>query len=562
MRILLTRRLLGLFWKGMNLEKQSPFLPRKVLFVILDGVGFTPRGPEQGNAIAGAKLPFLNKLWKESPTVLLKAHGTAVGMPSDEDMGNSEVGHNVLGCGRIFDQGAKLVSQSIAKGLLFEGQAWKEIVSNVKTKAGTLHLIGLFSDGNVHAHIDHTKALIEGAVRENVTRIRLHILLDGRDVPEKSALDYLLPFEEWLSSFRSQGIDIRIASGGGRMTITMDRYEADWSMVERGWNIHVKGEGREFPDAKTAIETFRKEDPAVIDQYLPSFVIAENGNPIGKISDGDSVVFTNFRGDRAIEISQAFTERNFDKFDRGRLPEVCYAGMMQYDGDLQLPSRFLVSPPAIDRTLGEYMAKSGISQYALSETQKYGHVTFFWNGNRSGKFDSSSEDYKEIPSDVIPFDQTPEMKAEAITTELERVLGEDRHDFYRINFPNGDMVGHTGNYEATVKAMEFLDGCMSRLAEACKKSNVVLLVSADHGNADEMYQLDKKGNVEKDKTGKPVPKTSHTLNPVPFSILDPERKLGLKTEIQEPGLANVAATIVDIMGYKTPEGYHESLVSR
>ncbi|TGL60768.1 2,3-bisphosphoglycerate-independent phosphoglycerate mutase [Leptospira sarikeiensis] len=545
----------------MQLKKKNPFSPKKLLFVILDGVGYTPRGPEFGNAIAGANLPFLNKLWKESPTILLKAHGTAVGMPSDEDMGNSEVGHNVLGCGRIFDQGAKLVNNSIAKGLLFEGKAWQEIIQNTKTKQSTLHLIGLFSDGNVHAHIDHTKALIEAAIKEKVPKIRLHILLDGRDVPEKSALDYLIPFEEWLNKFRSNGADIKVASGGGRMTITMDRYEADWSMVERGWKIHAEGEGRKFPDAKTAIETFRKEDPAVIDQYLPSFVIEENGNPVGKIVDGDSVVFTNFRGDRAIEISQTFTQKNFDKFDRSYFPEVCYAGMMQYDGDLQLPERFLVSPPAIDRTLGEYMAKSGIGQYALSETQKYGHVTFFWNGNRSGKFDSNTEDYKEIPSDVIPFDQTPEMKAEAITVELEKVLGEHKSDFYRINFPNGDMVGHTGNYQATVKAMEFLDGCMGRLAEACKKNNVVLLVSADHGNADEMYQLDKKGNVEKDKEGKPVPKTSHTLNPVPFSVLDPENKIKLRTDVKDPGLANVAATILDIMGFETPEDYHPSLIA-
>ncbi|TGK02866.1 2,3-bisphosphoglycerate-independent phosphoglycerate mutase [Leptospira langatensis] len=546
----------------MQLKKQTPFVPKKVLFVILDGVGFTPRGPEFGNAIAGAKLPFLNKLWKESPTIHLKAHGTAVGMPSDEDMGNSEVGHNVLGCGRIFDQGAKLVNNSIAKGLLFEGQAWKEIVGNTKSKNSTLHLIGLFSDGNVHAHIDHTKALIEAAIREQVPKIRLHILLDGRDVPEKSALEYLNPFEEWLRSLRQKGADIKIASGGGRMTITMDRYEADWSMVERGWQIHVKGEGRKFPDAKTAIETFRAEDPAIIDQYLPSFVIEENGKPVGPIRNGDSVVFTNFRGDRAIEISQAFTQKKFDKFDRGELPEVCYAGMMQYDGDLQLPERFLVSPPAIDRTLGEYMAKSGVAQYALSETQKYGHVTFFWNGNRSGKFDAKTEEYKEIPSDVIPFDQTPEMKAQSITQELERVLAENKSDFYRINFPNGDMVGHTGNYQATVKAMEFLDGCMQKLADACKKSNVVLLVSADHGNADEMYQLDKKGNVEKDKQGKPVPKTSHTLNPVPFSVLDPEGKLKLRSDLKDPGLANVAATILDIMGYETPEGYYPSLIAR
>ncbi|PJZ68341.1 phosphoglycerate mutase (2,3-diphosphoglycerate-independent) [Leptospira perolatii] len=546
----------------MHLRKQTPFKPRKVLLVILDGVGYSPKGPEFGNAVAGARLPFLSKLWSNSPTILLKAHGRSVGMPSDEDMGNSEVGHNVLGCGRIFDQGAKLVNNSIATGALFQGQAWKDVTNNCKAKGSTLHLLGLFSDGNVHSHIDHTKALIEGAVREGLKKIRLHILLDGRDVPEKSALDYLIPFENWLEELRQAGTDIRVASGGGRMTITMDRYEADWSMVERGWKIHVLGEGRSFPNATTAIQTFRNEDPKVIDQYLPGFVIYENGNPVGKIVDGDSVVFTNFRGDRAIEISQALTQTKFDKFNRGTLPNIVYAGMMQYDGDLKLPERYLVSPPAIDRTLGEYMAKSGILQYALSETQKYGHVTFFWNGNRSGYFDQSKEEFKEIPSDVIPFDQSPEMKAELITQELERALSQNSYDFYRVNYANGDMVGHTGNYAATVKAMEFLDAKMQRLAKVCVDNKIILIVTADHGNADEMYQLDKKGNVEKDKNGLPVPKTSHTLNPVPFTVLDPVDSIRLKSNVQDAGLANVAATILDLMGYETPEGYHESLIDR
>ncbi|MDV6235608.1 2,3-bisphosphoglycerate-independent phosphoglycerate mutase [Leptospira ellisii] len=545
----------------MNLSKKYTFRPRKALLVILDGVGYSPRGPEFGNAVAGAKLPFLNRVWNERPTLHIQAHGKAVGMPSDEDMGNSEVGHNVLGSGRIFDQGAKLVSNSIATGAIFEGQAWKETVENVKKNNSTLHLLGLFSDGNVHSHIDHTKALVTRAVSEKVPRIRLHILLDGRDVPEKSALEYLNPFESWLDEFRKNGVDVEIASGGGRMTITMDRYEADWSMVERGWKVHVLGEGRKFSSAKEAIETFRNEDPKVIDQYLPSFVVAENGNPVGRIADGDSVIFTNFRGDRAIEISLAFTEKNFDKFDRVNPPNVVYAGIMQYDGDLKLPERFLVAPPAIDRTLGQYMAQSGISQYALSETQKYGHVTYFWNGNKSGYFDEKTEQYREIPSDVIPFDQSPEMKALAITEALEKALNENEQDFYRVNYANGDMVGHTGNYPATVHAMEFMDGCIERLWKACEKQNIVLFITADHGNADEMYQLDKKGNVEKDSKGNPVPKTSHTLNRVPFSVLDPENKLGLDSKIEKPGLANVAATILDAMGYETPEGYHPSLLT-
>lgn len=544
----------------MKLSKKYTFRSRKALLVILDGVGYSPRGAEFGNAIAGAHLPFLNRVWNQFPTIHIQAHGKAVGMPSDEDMGNSEVGHNVLGSGRIFDQGAKLVSNSIATGSIFQGHAWKEVIENVNKNNSTLHLLGLFSDGNVHSHIDHTKALITQAVAEKVSKIRLHILLDGRDVPEKSALDYLNPFEEWLNSFRKNGTDVKIASGGGRMTITMDRYEADWSMVERGWAVHVKGDGRKFSSAKEAIETFRAEDPKVIDQYLPSFVIAENGNPVGQISNGDSVVFTNFRGDRAIEISLAFTQKEFSKFNRGPLPDIVYAGIMQYDGDLKLPERFLVAPPAIDRTLGEYMANSGVAQYALSETQKYGHVTYFWNGNKSGYFDRKSEEYKEIQSDVIPFDQSPEMKALLITEALEKALTENKQDFYRVNYANGDMVGHTGNYPATVKAMEFLDGCVERLWKTCEKQNIVLMITADHGNADEMYQLDKKGNVEKDAGGHPVPKTSHTLNSVPFSVLDPENKLRLNSKIKDPGLANVAATILDIMGYETPEGYHSSLI--
>ncbi|PJZ52228.1 2,3-bisphosphoglycerate-independent phosphoglycerate mutase [Leptospira adleri] len=544
----------------MKLTKKYTFRSRKALLVILDGVGYSPRGAEFGNAIAGAHLPFLNRVWNQFPTIHIQAHGKAVGMPSDEDMGNSEVGHNVLGSGRIFDQGAKLVSNSIATGSIFQGHAWKEVIGNVNKNNSTLHLLGLFSDGNVHSHIDHTKALIKQAVAEKVSKIRLHILLDGRDVPEKSALDYLNPFEEWLNSFRKNGTDVKIASGGGRMTITMDRYEADWSMVERGWAVHVKGDGRKFSSAKEAIETFRTEDPKVIDQYLPSFVIAENGNPVGQISNGDSVVFTNFRGDRAIEISLAFTQKEFTKFNRGHLPDIVYAGIMQYDGDLKLPEKFLVAPPAIDRTLGEYMANSGVAQYALSETQKYGHVTYFWNGNKSGYFDQKSEEYKEIQSDVIPFDQSPEMKALLITEALEKALTENKQDFYRVNYANGDMVGHTGNYPATVKAMEFLDGCVERLWKTCEKQNIVLMITADHGNADEMYQLDKKGHVERDASGHPVPKTSHTLNSVPFSVLDPENKLNLNSKIKDPGLANVAATILDIMGYETPEGYHSSLI--
>ncbi|TGN19486.1 2,3-bisphosphoglycerate-independent phosphoglycerate mutase [Leptospira idonii] len=547
---------------SLNKNPQGP-LAKQVLLIVLDGVGFTKQGIKDGNAVEAANMPLLKNLWTTRPTLHLKAHGTAVGMPSDEDMGNSEVGHNVLGSGRIFDQGAKLVSASIEAKEMFQGPIWKKLIDNVKSKSSTLHFLGLFSDGNVHSHIDHLRAMIDAAKSESVKKIRLHILLDGRDVPEKSALNYLTPFETYIKELNDSGLDISIASGGGRMEITMDRYEADWSMVERGWKTHVLGEGRKFQSAREALETLYQEDPKVIDQYLPAFVIAdEKGNPIGTIEDGDSVIFFNFRGDRSIEISRAFTEESFSPFPRGRFPKTEYAGMMQYDGDLFIPKQYLVSPPAIDRTMGEYLANQKIAQYAISETQKYGHVTFFWNGNKSGYFNESLETYEEIKSDVIPFDQKPEMKAKEITDTLIQAVQSHKYPFLRVNYANGDMVGHTGNMNATIKGLEYLDKCLERLKKACDDSNTVMLITADHGNADEMYQLDKKGNAQNSKDGIPIPKTSHTLNPVHFVVYDPQSKIKFNESLTSYGLANVAATVLDLLGFEAPEGYHPSLIQR
>lgn len=322
----------------MKLEKLKEFKKARgpVLTVVMDGVGIAP--DSEGNAVKTAYTPTLDMLMAKYPTLTIKAHGTAVGLPGDDDMGNSEVGHNALGSGQVFAQGAKLVSQSIESGKMFESDAWKEVVSAAKA-GGTLHFLGLFSDGNVHSHIDHLKAMIARAKEEGVARVRVHILLDGRDVGETSALDYVLPFEDFLTSLRSDSFDVRIASGGGRMKITMDRYEANWAMVELGWKTHVLGEGRQFASAEEAINTLRAETGA-IDQDLDPFVIADGGVPVGTVNDGDAVVFFNFRGDRSIEISKAFEGgADFDKFDRVRAPKVVYAGMLEYDGDLHIPSR-------------------------------------------------------------------------------------------------------------------------------------------------------------------------------------------------------------------------------
>ena len=532
-----------------------------LLTIVMDGVGLAP--DNGANAIAAAHTPTLDMLMKNYPMVPLKAHGTAVGLPSDDDMGNSEVGHNALGSGQVFAQGAKLVTQSIESGKIFASDTWQTLVGGVKSNGSTLHFIGLFSDGNVHSHIDHLTALVKQAKAEGVKRVRLHILLDGRDVGETSALDYVLPYEELLSSLRSDDFDVAIASGGGRMQVTMDRYEANWAMVERGWNTHVLGEGRQFTSAEEAINTYRAEYK-VIDQDLPPFVIAKDGVPVGTINDGDSVILYNFRGDRAIEISKAFEAgEDFDKFDRKRIPSVLYAGMLEYDGDLHIPSRYLVSPPEITNTMTEYLVSAGVKMLAISETQKYGHVTYFWNGNKSGKFSEELETYIEIPSDVVPFEERPWMKCAEITDKLIECLKSGEYKYIRVNFPNGDMVGHTGSFLATECSMEALDLQLARILKVVDEVGGVAFITADHGNADEMYELDKKTKAPKaNKDGSFKAKTSHTLNPVPFIVYDNfyAEKYNLKQGRTDFGLSNVAATTLNLLGFEAPSMWDESMV--
>ena len=495
------------------------------------------------------------------PRFLLQAHGTAVGLPSDDDMGNSEVGHNALGAGQVFAQGAKLVSGAIESGKIYNSDSWQTLIGGVKANNSTLHFLGLFSDGNVHSHIDHLKAMVAQAKAEGVSTVRIHILLDGRDVGETSALEYVLPFEAYLADLRDESFDVAIASGGGRMQITMDRYEANWAMVEKGWHTHVLGEGRQFASAKEAIDTLRAETGA-IDQDLPPFVIAADGKPVGTVENGDSVIFFNFRGDRSIEISKAFEAgADFDKFDRVRVPAVLFAGMLEYDGDAHIPSRYLVSPPEITGTMGEFLVNKGIKQLAISETQKYGHVTYFWNGNRSGKFSEELEEYIEIPSDVVPFEQRPWMKCAEITDVLIEKLKSGEFDVLRVNFPNGDMVGHTGSFAATKISMEALDLCLARILKAVDEVKGVAIITADHGNADEMYEINKKtGEAKLGENGVPKAKTSHTLNPVPCYIYDNFYSDKYECIDGKYGLANVAATMVTMMGYEAPAIWEKSMI--
>ena len=538
-------------WKG----RRGP-----VVLVIMDGVGYGKY--EEGDAVKASKMKYLDWFTANCPHTKLKAHGTAVGLPSDDDMGNSEVGHNAIGCGRVFAQGAKLVSESISSGLLYEGETWKKLIANVKAKNSALHFIGLVSNGNVHAHIDHLYAMVEQAHKEGVKKIRVHALLDGRDVDPTSALTFVTPLEEKLASYTDS--DYQIASGGGRMFITMDRYNADWPMVQRGWYAHVLGEGRQFESATKAIETYRAEQAGLLDQDMHEFVIAKDGKPVGTVEDGDSVILYNFRGDRALEITSAFESgADFPHFDRKRVPACEYAGMMEYDGDAHVPHQYLVNPPTIDRTMGEYLTKTGVKLLAISETQKYGHVTYFFNGNKSGKFDEKLEDYVEVPSDTVPFEQRPWMKCAEITDKVIEAIKSGKYDHIRLNYPNGDMVGHTGVFNAVCCSMEGMDLQLGRLKAAIEEAGGILCLTADHGNSDDMYEHAKDGSVKMDKNGEPKAKTSHSLNPVPGIIYDPEYKGEYdQTKLNEGlGISSWPATLIQLMGYKEPSDYDKSLIN-
>lgn len=521
---------------------------RTVVLIVMDGVGLNEN--EYGNAVKAAYKPTLDRLMRDYPNIAIQAHGTAVGLPTDGDMGNSEVGHNALGCGQIYSQGAKLVNESIANGKIFTSKTWNTLISNCIENKSVLHFIGLLSDGNVHSNIDHLKAMIKRAKEEGISRVRIHILLDGRDVEATSALKYVDDLENLLSELNCEDFDARIASGGGRMKITMDRYEANWDMVRLGWETHVLGKGRQFKNATEAIKAYR-EEYGVIDQDLPPFVIADENGPVGRIQDNDSVIMFNFRGDRAIEISKAFENEDFNGFDRGYLPKVIYAGMLQYDGDLKIPQRYLVEPPHITNTLSELLIKHGIKQYAVSETQKYGHVTYFWNGNRLEKFDELLEDFEEVPSDRVPFEQRPWMKAAEITDKVIEAIKSGKYGFIRANFPNGDMVGHTGSFQAAKIAMEAVDLCLGRIVEAVDEAGAIFIVTADHGNADEMYE---KAKANQD----PKPKTSHTLNPVPFIIYDKLQRHEIRKGSY--GLANVAATVAKLLNIEKPDVWEDSMI--
>ena len=541
-----------------------------IVLAVLDGVGLAPDGP--GNAVSKARTSFLGKAAREYLHVALNASGEAVGLLPGQ-MGNSEVGHNTMGSGKIIKQGIARIEEAFNSGEVFSSEAWKGMITkvlsennrgregssldnfnnpwyNVEIAPATLHFAGIFSDGGVHSHISHLEQMIEKAYFEGVRKMRIHAIFDGRDVPPQSEPKFIQRLEEFVQKFSDA--DIKIASGGGRMVCVSDRYENDWGMVARGWDMMVNGEADYyFHSAEEAITTLRRINPSVQDQYLPAFVIVdENEKPVGKIEKNDAMVYFDFRADRAIEIAQAFTYYDFPYFNRGDYSpdDVYFVGMTEYNADTHVPEHRLVEPIYVTETLNQFLGSRAMSQLAISETVKFGHVTYYFNGNSYEK--ASGEEHICIDSYTEPFETRPWMRSAEITDKVLENL--DKYKFIRINYPGGDMVGHTADMEATIVAMEAIDLSLARIMRRVSELGGAMIITADHGNAEELI----------DNNGRP--KTSHTTNKVPCIICDDtENRLRYTLAgITNPGLANLAATIAIMLGQNDyPKTWSEPLIN-
>ncbi len=527
-----------------------------LIHVVLDGWGVG--AADETNAVNRANLPVMSRLIRGCPYTQLWTHGKYVGLPNEKDMGGSEVGHMTMGAGMVMEQGPTLIQNLLQSGEFFENPVLSRIIQNCVEHDTPLHLLGLLSNGNIHSHVDHTEAIIRHAFQSGIRRCYLHALLDGRDVGVQSALDFTEPFEKLFSELKGQrpGIDYAFASGGGREVITMDR-DNNWDKIETGWQIHVQGQSeKQFPSIRDAIEHFRKQNPEIIDQDIPGFVIIRNGEAVGRIEDQHALIFTNFRGDRATEFSQAVLADDFPYFERYRCPEVLFAGMTQYDQDNQIPPDYLVGTPVVEEPFGTRILELGLKQFRLSETQKFAHVTFFYNGGYREPLDPLQENYHFIASDKIPsFAERPAMKAPGISKKAVEFINSGEYQYGLINFANADMVGHTGDFQATVRAVEAVDAALDNIVRAIDAVNGLLVVTADHGNADEMLISNQNGTLEIS--------TKHSLNPVPFLIYDPlyngDYRLKPFGQDCNYNLSNIAATNFLLLGQSVPDDLAPSL---
>ncbi len=502
---------------------------KPVLLVVLDGWGI--RAEREANAIAVAGTPSMDALQREFPSTALETSGLAVGLPEGQ-MGNSEVGHTNLGAGRIVYQDLVRINRAVEDGSFFKNDALLLACRRAREAGGALHLMGLVSDGGVHSHVDHLHACLELARREGVARTYLHAFMDGRDTPPRSGLDYLAAVEKRLKD-----------TGYGKVATVCGRYWAmdrdkRWDRVARAWAALVDGEGERATSGVAAMEASYAKGQG--DEFVqPTVIVNGDGKPVGPVRDGDAVLFFNFRADRAREITRAFTQDGFHDFERRAVPRLsAYVCMTQYDETFTLPVAF--APQDLTEIFPEIVARSGLRQLRTAETEKYAHVTFFFNGGRETVFANEDRILVPSPRDVKTYDEKPEMSAREVTDKLVQALGTGRYGFTLVNFANPDMVGHTGILDAAVKAVKVVDECVGRLWQAARQQGIAMLVTADHGNCELMTDP---------VTGQPH--TAHTLNPVPFILADPDYK-GAKLRAKGV-LADVAPTALQVMGLPQPK---------
>jgi len=498
------------------------------VLMVLDGWGVsTGQGRD---AIAGARTPVMDRLYSLFPSTTLGAAGGDVGLPDDQ-IGNSEVGHLNLGAGRIVYQDFTRINKAIQSGEFFRNQVLTDALRTVKSSSGRLHIMGLLSDGGVHSHIDQIKAMATMASQHQVGQIFVHAFMDGRDTPPNSGLGFIREMEQHLGTLEQA----RLSTVAGRY-YPMDR-DNRWERVERGYNALVLGEGLEAPSGEDAVR--QAYERGETDEFIQPTVVRRQGQPAGTIGDGDGVVFMNFRGDRAREISRALNEPDFDGFTRARVPAISsYVCLTRYDENFPYPVIF--PPQRLTSILGEVISENGLTQLRIAETEKYAHVTFFFNGGEEKVFPGEERCLIPSPKDVPTYDLKPQMSADTVTEQLLDRLRSGTFDFVLVNYANPDMVGHTGVYEAAVAAIEKVDECIGRVWKVVERSGGVLLITADHGNAESM--LDPDG----------TPHTAHTTRRVPLILVGPAYRPG-SPALREGRLADVAPTILKIMGIPQPD---------
>ena len=495
---------------------------KTTMLMILDGFGINEK--EEGNAVKMANIPNLTKIFKQYPNTIIHTSGLDVGLPEGQ-MGNSEVGHTNIGSGRIVYQELTRITKSIEDGDFFSIPEFVDAINNCKKNNTKLHIMGLLSDGGVHSHQRHLYALLELAKRKDFEDVYIHCFLDGRDTPPASAENYLVELE---NKIKEKGVG-RIATIMGRF-YAMDR-DKRWERIEKAYDAMVKGEGEKYTSVSAAIEdSYQKE---IFDEFVLPTVICNNDAPIAKISENDSVIFFNFRPDRAREITRAIVDENFDGFEREYF-KTNFVTFTNYDDTIENVS-IAFKKDEIKNTFGEYISKKGLTQLRIAETEKYAHVTFFFNGGEEKQY--PGEDRILVPSPKVEtYDMKPEMSALEVTDKVVDAINSRKYDSIILNYANPDMVGHTGNIEATIKALEVLDGCVQRVVDAIENNDDMLLITADHGNAEQMIDY---------KTGELH--TAHTTNPVPLALIGKEAKL------KEGRLADLAPTMLDLMGLEKPQ---------